>query len=92
MDIEEGSMVEVKDPDAFISAVKAKITNRVGIVERVFTPLGQISCWARVRFLKRGGRGKEFEEIFAVRDLQLSEQQAQREGVEGWIGKRYTTN
>ena len=61
--IQVGDTVRVKDPDGFNVAFGSKVRDRDGIVEAVYTPPGYGSqVRARVRFLKRNGRGKEFTE------------------------------
>lgn len=70
--IQEGMTVEVK-PDEIqrllVSEAK-KFQGRKGTVLRVFTRLGSTTVKARVKWHKRGGRGKEFEQIFCLGQLQ----------------------
>ena len=53
---------------------------RTGTVERVFVPLGGNRKVARVRWHKRGKRGKEFVEVFGVRDLVTAPSNADDKG------------
>lgn len=53
---------------------------RTGTVERVFVPLGGDRKVARVRWHKRGKRGKEFVEAFGVRDLVTAPSNVESEG------------
>jgi hypothetical protein len=68
--LKEGMTVRVKDPNSFISEVAKKIADRDGVVLWVGpTPQNMHKGSAKVRFLKRNGRGKEFERIMGIRDL-----------------------
>jgi hypothetical protein len=68
--IKVGDIVRVKEPDRFKVAFSTRIKDRDGVVESVFTPLGWgAQVRARVRFLKRNGRGKEFIETININDL-----------------------
>lgn len=72
--IQEGMIVEVKTGEIhrlLVSEAK-KFQGRKGTVLRVFTPLGSTTVNARVKWHKRGGRGKEFEQIFCLGQLQPS--------------------
>jgi hypothetical protein len=69
----EGSVVRIK-PSVLSCYAKqhvSRFANRVGTVEKIFVPLGGKKQNARVRWHKRNHRGKEFIEIFQVRDLEL---------------------
>lgn len=55
-----GDLVRLKQPER----LAYKYQNREIIVVRTYTRLGSNSETAVVRFLKRAGRGKEFEEHF----------------------------
>lgn len=68
----EGMTVQVR-PRVLAMFAKThyrKFVCRVGTVEKLFIPLGGSRQRARVKWQKRGGRGKEFTEIFDVRDLE----------------------
>jgi hypothetical protein len=59
----EGDAVRVKDPDHFPSPLDKKFKDRDGVVVRKWLPR------VVVRFGKRNGRGKEFEESLSINDL-----------------------
>ena len=71
MPIIDGSRVRVINPDCFVSSFANKVRDRVGIVERVFKRQGSNTVLVRVRFLKRGNRGKEFIETMPDSFLEL---------------------
>jgi len=64
-----GDTVRVKDPDKFVPPLDKMLKDRDGVVVRVWTPPGQRQCRAVVRFGKRNGRGKEFEQSLYLSDL-----------------------
>lgn len=69
-----GQRVRVSNPDGFVSYFANRVRNRIGIVEDVFTPLGKYSRpRVKVRFLKRGNRGKEFIETMSESFLEHSD-------------------
>jgi hypothetical protein len=67
-----GCMVRVpaKIISRYTTAWRSKLDGRTGIVEKVFTRLGASKPLARVRWLKRGNRGKEFEEVMNLNELE----------------------
>jgi hypothetical protein len=67
-------IVQIVNPDLFISAFARRVKDRDGVIEWVGPDRhGQFKDRAKVRFLKRNGRGKEFSEIMSTRDLKLKE-------------------
>jgi hypothetical protein len=65
-----GDVVRVKKPDVFLVAFAAKIANRDAVVQWVGpTANGMFKGRAKVKFLKRNGRGKEFEEVLWIDDF-----------------------
>lgn len=65
-----GDIVRVKDPEGFISSFAKKVKDRDAQVLWVGpTPDGGFRNRAKVRFLKRNGRGKEFEEVLMISSL-----------------------
>jgi hypothetical protein len=71
-ELREGDAVRVR-PDLlprFIVSVANKVRDRSGVVEGIFTPLGSRMKYARVRFGKRNGRGKEFVDVWRADDLE----------------------
>jgi hypothetical protein len=72
-EIKVGATVRVNNPDDYLSAFAKKITDRDGVVEEVGA--GKHSSrigYAKVRFLKRNGRGKEFTQWMYIRDLTVT--------------------
>lgn len=65
--IKIGDTVKVKNPQDYQSHFSKKISNRHGVVLSIF---GERLKRVRVRFSKRGNRGKEFEEIIYLSDLE----------------------
>lgn len=77
-EIKVGDVVRVKDPSGFVSAFAKKVADRDAIVERVGPDKhGQFKGFAFVRFLRRNGRGKEFTQRLALRDLILCDEAAE---------------
>jgi hypothetical protein len=77
-DIVQGSRVVFREDQLkyFQTAFAARLTNREGIVESVYTPIGMSRnppTRVRVRWLKRGNRGKEFIETHYVNDIRLAD-------------------
>ena len=69
-EIKKGDIVRVRDPNQFISQFAKKVTDRDAVVEWVGPDAhGQFDGRAKVRFLKRNGRGKEFTEVMSMRYL-----------------------
>lgn len=67
-----GDLVFVTDPESFIGA--KKLANRQAVVEWVGPDhIGQFKGRMKVRFLKRNGRGKEFDLVMQMRDFALCE-------------------
>mgnify|MGYP006186909445 FL=1 len=75
-----GQAVKVKEPEQYNSSFAKKIKDRVGVVRAVYMrptdPVArQYYCGphnkAKVQFLKRNGRGKEFEELFNLNELEI---------------------
>ncbi len=70
--LQPGDVVRVRNPEHFVVEFARKVKDRDASVVWVGpTPTGMFKGQARVRFLKRNGRGKEFEEVMALRDLEL---------------------
>lgn len=68
--VQPGDIVRVRHPEHYIVEFARKVKDRDALVLWVGpTPTGMFKGQAKVRFLKRNGRGKEFEEVMAVRDL-----------------------
>lgn len=74
-----GQAVKVKEPEQYNSSFAKKIKDRVGVVQAVYMrptdPVArQYYCGphnkAKVQFLKRNGRGKEFVEMFNLNELE----------------------
>ena len=67
-----GDTVRVRDPSQFISSFAKRIANRDAVVVCVW-PHSNLAFRGkvRVRFLKRNGRGNEFEEILRADDIWL---------------------
>lgn len=73
-EIKAGDIVRIKQPESYLSEFARKIRDRDAVVEWVGTDEpGGYKGRAKVRFLKRGNRGKEFSEILRVNDLTLAE-------------------
>jgi hypothetical protein len=71
-ELREGDAVRVR-PDLlprFTVSVANKVRDRSGVVEGFFIPLGSRMKYARVRFGKRNGRGKEFVDVWRADDLE----------------------
>lgn len=65
-----GDIVRVRRPDQFIKVFAEKIKDRdAQVLWSGPLPDGQFKGRTKVRFLKRNGRGKEFEEVMATNDL-----------------------
>jgi formylmethanofuran dehydrogenase subunit B len=65
-----GDIVRVIDHQGFMSAFSKKIADRDAVVVWVGpNSMGQFKHQMKVRFLKRNGRGSEFEEIMSIRDF-----------------------
>jgi len=64
-----GDCVRVKDPSEWVAELERKLSNRDGVVVRVWRPIGLSIQRVTVRFGKRNGRGKEFELTFFATDL-----------------------
>lgn len=64
-----GDTVRVRDPAKFISTFAKRIINRDAVVLWVGPVNGLLHGRAKVRFIKRNGSGKEFEEILWLEDL-----------------------
>lgn len=64
-----GDTVRVRRWDRYVVWFAKKIADRDAVVVQCWTPIGCSIAVARVRFQRRNGRGKEFEEIFRVTDL-----------------------
>jgi len=71
--LEEGMRVQIK-PEVLarmVTAWKQKMTGREGTVLNFVRHIGQTDIKsARVKWGKKGGRGKEFIEIFSLHQLQ----------------------
>jgi hypothetical protein len=65
-----GDTVRLKDPSRYLVSFAKKVADRDAVVLWV-GPLkhDMFKGQAKVRFLKRNGRGKEFEEVLRVSDL-----------------------
>jgi len=66
-----GDTVRVRDPAKFVSSFARRVVDRDAVVLWVGPVNDLFHGRAKVRFLKRDGRGKEFEEIMRVEDLTL---------------------
>lgn len=65
-----GDVVRVKSPERYIVSFAKRIRDRDALVVWVGpNSHGMFLGRAKVRFLKRNGRGKEFEEILRTEDL-----------------------
>ena len=64
-----GEVVRVKQWNQYIVSLARKIADRDAIVVRVWESTVHSRLRATVRFLKRNGRGKEFEETFWAEEL-----------------------
>lgn len=68
----EGDIVRLKDPSRYIVSFAKKAADRDAVVLWVGPRAhGMFRDYAKVRFLKRNGRGKEFEETLRKNDLVL---------------------
>lgn len=71
--LEEGMRVQI-NPEVLarmVSAWKSKMTGREGTLLNFVRYIGQTEIKsARVKWDKKGGRGKEFTEIFSLHQLQ----------------------
>lgn len=73
----EGDIVRLKDPSRYIVSFAKKAADRDALVLWVGPRAhGMFKDHAKVRFLKRNGRGKEFEETIRKADLVLATPQA----------------
>jgi len=72
-----GDIVRLKDPSAYIVSFAKKAANRDAEVLWVGpTALNMFHGQACVKFLKRNGRGHEFQEVLYVRDVVRVEKSA----------------
>lgn len=72
--IKPGDIVRVADPSRYIVSFAKKIEGRDAQVLWVGpTKTGMFKGYAGVRFLKRNGRGKEFEERISIKELVVQE-------------------
>ena len=75
-DFKVGQQVKCRDPEGFLQPLRAKLANRLGVVEEVApakAPNPQytgLKNQVRVRWLKRNGRGNEFFEWMHPRDIE----------------------
>lgn len=68
----EGDIVRLKDPSRYLVSFAKMAADRDAVVLWVGPRAhGMFSDKAKVRFLKRNGRGKEFEEVLRKDDLVL---------------------
>ena len=68
----EGDVVRLKDTSRYIVSFATKAADRHAVVLWVGPRAnGMFKGRAKVRFLKRNGRGKEFEEVLRTEDLVL---------------------
>lgn len=68
----EGDIVRLKDPSRYVASFAKKAADRDAVVLWVGPRQhGMFKDKAKVRFLKRNGRGKEFEEVLRKDDLVL---------------------
>ena len=66
----EGDVVRVLDPAKYISSFSKRVAGRDAVVLWVGpTKLNMFHGQACVKFLKRNGRGKEFQEVLRLKDL-----------------------
>lgn len=75
--LKAGDIVRVKNPDYYTVDFAKRIIDRDAVVLWV-GPIrnGMFANKARVRFLKRNGRGKEFEEVLHKEDFVLKDTQS----------------
>ena len=71
-----GSRVRVADPARFVRAVETKVRDRVGTVQRVFTPAGSKDVRVNVLFDPRRKGAPTYSETFGLRRLVLAEREA----------------
>lgn len=71
--VQEGAKVRVRE--ATLSSLsktdQKRFGKREGTVVCIFVPLGGARQCARVQWHLRAGRGKEFQEVFRVSDLEV---------------------
>ncbi len=67
----EGDIVRVRDSNKYFVSFGRKVADRDAVVVRCFeVPVRGVKM-VRLRFLKRNGRGKEFEETLRASDVCL---------------------
>ena len=75
-DFAVGQRVRCRNPEGFLQPLRAKLRNRLGVVERVTPAKAPDQRYAgltnrvEVRWLTREGRGKEFLEWMQPRDIE----------------------
>lgn len=73
----EGDLVRLKDPSRYLVSFAKMATDRDAVVLWVGPRAHDMFYdYAKVRFLKRNGRGKDFEEILRKSDLVLQPSRA----------------
>lgn len=71
-ELKVGDVVQVRDPDAYISTFANKIRNRDAVIDWVGPDqYGQFKGMAWVIFQKRGNRGSTFRERLNLKELVL---------------------
>ena len=63
IEFQPGDIVRVSKPDDFSVSFAKRVKDRDAVVLRAFVPLGSNATTVAIRFLKRNGRGSEFEEF-----------------------------
>lgn len=65
MTLTEGCRVRVKEEvlARYVAEARKKFTGRIGIVERLFVPLGGSRQRTRILWLKKANRGREFYDV-----------------------------
>ena len=65
----EGDIVRVRDWNKYVVSFARKVADRDAVVIRCFEIPARGLKMVRLRFLKRNGRGKEFEETLRASDV-----------------------
>ena len=72
LEFEVGDIVQVFNPEMFISSFGKKVADRDAVVLWIGPDKhGQFKGRVKVNFLKRNGRGKEFSVLMSKRDFVL---------------------
>jgi hypothetical protein len=65
----EGDIVRVRNLNKYVVSFARKVADRDAVVIRCFEVAARGFKMVRLRFLKRNGRGKEFEETLRASDV-----------------------